>query len=188
MTRAPLGQVLKHEGWLNDDAIEAALDHQRRWHCRFGDALLRLRLLPPDALRDVLSRHLGIRAVLIGDAWLTVEALERIDHLMIIARRVIPISIEDQGGRRHLVVATTEPNDLRLVDDLIFAAGMPVETVLATEEDIDQAISRHYAIMRRDAIPVASEPTAPMELDTNQRSAPRGAQRARLSASVLPAA
>ena len=154
MARIPLGQVLKQGGWLDEEAIEAALDLQTRWRCRFGDALLRLELIHPDELLRVLAQHLGVRAIHIGDRAISPRALERLPQALIVSRRVLPIAFADRPSARRLSVALTAPNDLRLLDDLAFAAGMAIEPLIAAAEDLDQAIERHQAIMRIDAIAV----------------------------------
>ena len=61
-------------------------------------------------------------------------------------------------------MAFPAPDDLSVVDEVAFAAGMEVEPVLATEGDLERAISRHYGFLRVDALELPPEPTGPMRL------------------------
>lgn len=188
--RMPLGQVLKRDGWVDDAGIHAALDLQRRWRCRFGEALLRLRLIDPNALRDVLAVHLGVQAVHIGNRALLPEVLELLPYLVIVRSRVLPVALRVRRAHTRLVVALTEPNNLPLLDDLTFAAGMFVDPCIATEEDIDQAIMRHCAVMRRDAVELSGEPAGEMEIETlvaGKRDASHSASAPRSSAAAAVA-
>src|SRR5262249_20142826 len=74
-------------------------------------------------------------------------------------------SLPEKVARRHmafplrkvgttLVVALPSPKDLSGLDDLRFASGCEIQTVLALEHEINAAIERYY---RDEWMPVASE-------------------------------
>jgi hypothetical protein len=57
------------------------------------------------------------------------------------------------GGRAWLLVALAEPQDVSAIDELQFAAGIPVRAVLAGKRDIAQALSRHFDLATEEREP-----------------------------------
>jgi hypothetical protein len=165
--RVPLGQLLKSEGLVGDVQLASALAHQRKWGCRIGQALLRLRLVDPDQLLAVAARQIGVPAVHIGDRVVPAEVLRRLPERLMVRRRVFPLEVLSTARGPRLVVAFAAPDDLSIVDEVAFAAGIPVDPVLASEEDIDDAIARHGlggAPRQPEAIELPPEPDEPMQL------------------------
>jgi type IV pilus assembly protein PilB len=78
------------------------------------------------------------------------------------ARHVFPLELV--GPRGPLAVALSDAGNLACLDEISFAAGIPVRPVLAVEADVDRAIVRHLGgIMpgtaeRPDAIELSDEP------------------------------
>jgi len=164
MARALLGQMLKDAGLVREEQIRSALVHQRIWGCRLGEALLDLRIVRPDALLEVMARQLGVPALHIGDRTIAPSALARLPYKFISRHRALPLAVVSIRGQDRLAVAFTAPNDLRVVNDAAFAAGMPVEPVLVMKDDLDRAIGRHCGFLRPDALDLPPEPKEPMRL------------------------
>jgi len=165
MSREPLGKVLRDEGLVGEDELRSALVHQSKWGCRIGEALRQLRLIEDGKLLDVLGRQLGVAPLHIGDRTIPPEVLQRLPCELVVRHRVLPVELVKVRGQVRLRVASTTPDDLRVLDEVAFAAGVAVEPVLAAEDDLDNAISRHYGFLRRDAIDV------PFSLDAEDEEA-----------------
>jgi hypothetical protein len=56
------------------------------------------------------------------------------------AIRAVPVARENVGGRATLVVAMSDPDDLRAIDELAFATGMRIRAVRADEAEILRAL------------------------------------------------
>jgi type IV pilus assembly protein PilB len=167
MARVPLGQLLKREGLVGDDQLVSALAHQRKWGCRIGQSLLRLRLVDPDQLLAVAARQVGLSAVHIGDRLVPDHVLRRLPERLIVRRRVFPLELLATARGPRLVVAFAAPDDLSVIDEVTFAAGVLVNPVLASEEDLERAIARHGlggAPPRPDAIELPPPSDEPMQL------------------------
>lgn len=165
--RVPLGQLLKREGLVGDVQLASALAHQRKWGCRIGQSLLRLRLVDPDRLLAVAARQAGVPVVNIGDRVVPAAVLRRLPERLMMRRRVFPLEVLTGARGLRLVVAFAAPDDLSIVDEVAFAAGIPVDPVLASEEDIDSALARHGvggAPRRPDAIELPPASDEPMQL------------------------
>jgi hypothetical protein len=172
MARVHLGEMLRREGLLGEDQLRSALGYQRRWNVRLGEALLRLRLVSEDALLSTLARQLGIPHVRLGHTTVDPDVLAMLPERVIRRCRALPLELEADAGKTRLLVAFARPDDLHLVDEVVFAAGLDVAPALAGEDDLAEAIARHLDRTRVDAhglrplaeIELPDEPLGPMRL------------------------
>ncbi len=142
MARLRLGEMLVQRGCIDAVQLQSALAHQRRWGGRLGRAIVQLGFMQERAVLETVSEQLGVPYVEIGDRPIWRQVLAIVPEKLIRTRKVLPLEV--QGGvRRGLVVALADPADLRVIDDLAFATGMPVQPVLAAEYDLERAIARH---------------------------------------------
>ncbi len=164
MGRVRIGQILKAQGLIDDSQLHRALQHQSAWGVRIGQALLRLRFVSEEQLLASVSRQLGVPAVRIG-AWLVAPRVLRcLPEKLIRRRRVLPLDVISVQRADRLVVAFSAPDDLFLVDEVAFAAGMVIEPALAGDEDLDQAIAHQFGDCRHDPLDLPPPPTEPMRI------------------------
>jgi type IV pilus assembly protein PilB len=164
MGRVRIGQILKAQGLIDESQLLRALQDQRAWGGRIGHALLRLHFVSEEQLLVSVSRQLGIPAVRIG-AWLVApRVLRLLPEKFIRRRRVLPLDVISVRRVDRLVVAFPAPDDLLMVDEVAFAAGMVIEPALAGEEDLDRAIARQFGDPRYDPLELPPLPTEPMRI------------------------
>jgi type IV pilus assembly protein PilB len=135
-----LGELLIAAGVLGDEQLRAALAEQRKWGDRLGRTLVEMGFVSEDALAQALAEQLWLPtcrpdrdplppgvAGLLG-----VHSCERYG--------VMPLGLA--GG--VLRVATADPSNAPLLDELASLTGVRVEPVIATETSIARAIRKHY--------------------------------------------
>jgi len=168
MARVLLGQLLQHDGLLGDDQLRCALAHQKKWGCRIGQSLLRLRLVAPEQLLAAAARQVGVPAVYLGDRMVPRGVLRRLPDKFIRRRRVLPLDLLIGRRGTRLVVAFAAAEDLSVVDEVSFAAGLRVDPVLVAEDDMERALARHGFAdpipARREALELPALPDEPMQL------------------------
>ncbi|HET9599847.1 MAG TPA: hypothetical protein VFP65_30005 [Anaeromyxobacteraceae bacterium] len=172
MGRVHLGELLRRDGLIGEDQLQSALGYQRRWGIRLGEALLRLRLVEEEALLRTVARQLGIPYVRIGKATVEPEVLAMLPARVIRRCRALPLELEAEAGRTHLLVAFARPDDLHAVDEVVFAAGLDVAPALAGEDDLAGAIARHldgervdeHGLRPLEHIDLPEAPLGPMRL------------------------
>jgi type IV pilus assembly protein PilB len=169
MSRARIGQLLKTQGVIDEYQLHRALEHQRRWGGKIGRALVRLRLVPEEQLLAAVGAQLGLPVVHIGPWMVAPRVLSRLPERLIRRRRVLPLDIVTVRRTDRLIVAFPAPEDLLVVDEVAFAAGMGIEPALAGEEDLDQAIARQFGDRRCDPLELPPPPTEPMRLVDGRR-------------------
>lgn len=145
MARVRIGQLLKQQGLIEDHHILGALAYQLKWGGRIGQALLRLRIVEEERLLTTLGRQLGVPTIQIGDQMTSPGVLRLLPEKVVRRHRVLPLDLIFTGRSERLVAAFPAPENLLVVDEVAFAAGMDIEPVLAGDEDLDLAIARHLA-------------------------------------------
>jgi hypothetical protein len=162
--RARIGEILKSRGLLDDFQIRSALGYQRQWGCRIGQALLGLQLVDERELFAAIGGQLGVPVVRIGSRDVSPRVLRLVPEKVVRRHRVMPLEIVHLQATTSLLAAFQSPGDLSLVDQVSFAAGLRVQPVLAADDDIDQAIARHFGGPRVDPLPLSPDPRREMRL------------------------
>ncbi len=143
MSSKMLGEILVTRGYVTRDQLQAALEAQSGLPslAAIGDTLVSMGHLTQRNKLRCLAEQWGVDFVdletfPIDDAIVKVVSQET-------CRRYKAIPISRPNGR--VIVAMKEPNDIYAIDALRLIIGTDVEPVLADEEDILWAISRHFS-------------------------------------------
>jgi type IV pilus assembly protein PilB len=142
-TRLPIGQILVQTGYIDPWQLQSALAHQRFWGGKLGAALIKLGFIAESVFLTELARHLGVPYVHIGNRRVPDAVVRLVPERLIRARKVFPAAFAWQGKWNQLVVITSEPQNLAMLDEVAFASGKKVKAALASESDVEQAIERH---------------------------------------------
>ena len=135
-----LGARLRDRGLLTDDQLSAAIARQKKTERRLGQILVELGFVTPDAVLEALSQQLGVPTTRINAHTVQPDAIGTLPEK--VARRHTAFPIQKVGTT--LIVALASPKDLNALDDIRFAAGCEVQTVLALEDEILSALNRYY--------------------------------------------
>ena len=140
-----LGELWVASGLLSLAQVDQALAYRRRQGCRLGEAAMALGLLTSEQMLTTLSQLLQLPFV-------RREGLERVPRALLrcvpepVLRRlrVCPLRIQWGEEARGLVyVATSEPDNLGLLEELEASTGCTVKPVLALADDIAHVLAHH---------------------------------------------
>ncbi len=147
--RKRLGDLLVEAGILKKEQLEATLRSKKHGQ-KLGDALLDRGLITEQQLIEVLEFQLGIPHTSLKRYPVDTSLMSIVPKE--IARRNILIPLKKNGEK--LLVAMADPMDYIALDDLRMSTGFQIEQVIASKEDILQAINKHYAVdeSMRDSI------------------------------------
>ncbi len=152
-----LGEILVSEGRLTSGQLEEALALQKNDSRDLGEILISLGYVTAEDLARALARRLRlayVRLSELSESDVDPEALSLIDEAMLRKYRALPLRFED--GK--LIVAMSNPNDLFALEDLRIIARHPIAPVVATQEDLDGALSHLVSEEAETGPPVDETP------------------------------
>ena len=143
MATRRIGQILVDLGFLSDEQLEIVLEEQEQQPgAMFGKIAEDMQLITDEQLIQGLAEQMGMQTVSLGDAKLDLEVMARINETMAQMYRVIPLAFDADANR--LTVATCDPQNLTIQDELRTFLGHEIAMVIATEREIKQMLERHY--------------------------------------------
>ena len=138
-----LGEMLIEAKLITADDLDRAIAEHRRSGRLLGATLIGMGLVNEAAVLRVLQQQLGLALIDLTDTVVDDQALARIKEETAKKYGALPIEIE---GRSTLVVAMADPLNVAALEDLRFHSGMFIRPVLASTEQIFEAIERYYHI------------------------------------------
>jgi general secretion pathway protein E len=135
-----LGEILVAEGLTTTAAVDRALARQRNTGELIGEALVALGALNEDDVARALAVQQDLPYVWREELPSTVPVLKNISAKYLRQYRVCPLTIE--GG--VLTVASADPLNAIVADDLRQATGLTVKFVVSSATGILETIDRNY--------------------------------------------
>ncbi len=137
-----IAEVLLEKGLISPDQLAEAMDLRKRQGWRIDRALVKLGHVDEDTLLGVLSEQLAIPLVDLRDVDIDVDTLKALPARLVYRKHLVPVS-RNNGS---LTVATSDPFDLYAFDELRLLTGLEIQPALASEDEIDKVIKRHYGV------------------------------------------
>ncbi len=136
-----IGQILVDLGFLTDEQLDIVLEEQEQQPgALLGKIAQDMQLITDEQLIQGLAEQMSMQTVSLEDAELDPTVLEKITETMAQLYRIVPIKFEDDV----LTVATCDPQNLTIQDELRTFLGHEIAMVVATERDVMQTVSRYY--------------------------------------------
>ncbi len=151
-----LGEMLLESGLIDQFQLDSALSLQRNLGGRIGSAMVKLGYLPEETILEILESQAKYSRVALDDLEISPQILTLIPRERLLHLLVIPIELRQSGKEKILRVAMTDPTNLQLVDELQFASGCRVLPVLASEDEIRQALRKNLSPEKLQPSPVAA--------------------------------
>ncbi len=177
VSQLPIGEWLIQHGHIDDVQLQRALDQQRRSGGFVGEILIDLGVVSERAVLAEVAYRLSVPYADLRGAHVPPATVRLIPERIIRTRRVFPLALKRSVVRAAIVMATSEPQDLALLDAVGFATGRPIEPVLASRRSLDDVIARHLDHASAHADIEIVRPSAPLPRGDAQRAT---AARARL--------
>ncbi len=135
-----LGQILLDEGVVTREQLEKAMQMQHRSGGHLGRILVEQGVVTEQQLAKALSVQWGLEVVDLGAIEIDADVVKVIPQHIAQRHKVLAIS----KTRRKLRLAIADPLNVVALDDVRLITGLEIEAVVAAEDDILAAISRHY--------------------------------------------
>ncbi|MFC1624081.1 GspE/PulE family protein [Candidatus Omnitrophota bacterium] len=137
-----IGQLLLRKGFITSDQLKEALLQQEKSGGLLGAILVNLGFLTEEELYEILAEQFGTKYIKIKDIIISDLAIEKIPSKFVCYYKLIPVEFKDN----EITVATSNPLDINTLDDLRLLLKKDIKTVLASENDIIDAIKRYYGV------------------------------------------
>jgi general secretion pathway protein E len=135
-----LGEILVAEGLTSPDAVERALARQRTTGELIGQALVALGVVTQDEVLRAVAAQQDLPYLPRDEMPSALPVLKNLSAKYLRTYAVCPVSVE--GGQ--MTVATSDPRNPVVADDLRQTTGLSVKLVISSPEAITEAIDRTY--------------------------------------------
>ncbi len=134
-----LGQILIEQGLITPEQLERALEEHRRTPKSLGRTLIDLDLIKEADLVRALAEQVGLEFVDLNDYPVHAAVTGLLPDAL--ARRYRAIPIGERDGK--LLVAMSDPANVYALDDIRAITNRDVQPVVATADDVEQAIQKY---------------------------------------------
>ncbi len=141
--RMSLGDVLLKEGFATEEDLKRAKEYQRKEGGKLADILVKLEIISEEQLVIGFSKQLGIPHIKLRNYKLDPEIIRILPIKVIRKEKVIPLN---KSGE-NLTIATSDPLDVLLIDDLRARTGYNIQIIVTTSTEIEQIIDDYYATL-----------------------------------------
>ena len=143
MRNGPIGQYLVEKGLLTEEDLQAVLEKQKAEGNtkKFGDIVVEMKLVSDVDFAKTLAERMNIEYVDLDSAPLLADVVKLIPEQTARKNNVIPVK---KIGRR-MMVATNDPMNFYVFEDLRVITGCNITAQLATKGAINRAIGKMYS-------------------------------------------
>lgn len=144
----PIGQILVENGFISEKQLNDALAKQQSSGGKMlGDVMLEMGLVSETQLAQALSIRLKVPFIDLSSRKINTEAVGKIQEE--IAREKCVFAFDINHGR--LMVATNDPVNFYIFEDLKVATGMEIVPQISTKTMIEAAINKFYSSQAIDS-------------------------------------
>ncbi len=142
MKNVPIGQILVENGFLKEEDLQRALAQQKEEAGKkLGDVLLDMGLVSETQLAQALSIRLKVPFVDLTTVKADIEAVKKIPEATAKKNCCVAYQMTDT----RLTVATDDPINFYIFEELKVISGMEIHAMLATRTAIMETINKAYS-------------------------------------------
>ncbi|MHB1645586.1 MAG: type IV-A pilus assembly ATPase PilB [Candidatus Acididesulfobacter diazotrophicus] len=135
-----LGEILVKNDIITASQLKQALEEQELSGGSIGKQLSKLGFVKDSELVSFLSKEFGAATINLLSSEIPSDVIKLIPPDTALKYRVVPY--KRQGNTLYLAVS--DPTKVTVLEDIKFYTGLNVEVVLASESEINQALSSYY--------------------------------------------
>ena len=150
MRNERIGDYLVNQGHITPEQLQKVLEAQRESNGskKFGDIVVELGFMSEVAFTKSLAGKLKVKYVDLDSIDINTEAVQKVPEALARKHTVIAIAVT---GKR-LTVATNDPVNFVVLEDIKVSTGMDTMPVLATTSAINKAIGKNYSMQNVDSV------------------------------------
>ncbi len=168
-----IGTVLLDRELITRQQLDDAIQEQARSGERLDRVLMRMGVVDRPQILRAVGEQLRLDVVDLADVVVSQDVLESLPAKLVFRHHCVPIAKHEDT----LTVATSDPFQLVIHDELSMHSGCAIELVLADDEDLRAFIRSHYGVagdtldaMSDDLEDVIAESASDDELEQAQEA------------------
>jgi type IV pilus assembly protein PilB len=136
-----IGQILVDMGFISDEQLEIVLDEQERNPGeKFGKIAENMGLITDEQLAQALAEQMGMQVISLENFEPPADVRNEISETMAQLYRIIPVRRDGS----ELTVATCDPQNLSVQDELRTFLGVDIRVLVSTEREITRGLEKFY--------------------------------------------
>lgn len=143
-----LVEILLEKHLMTPPQVEQALVSQKQKGGRLSDIIVSSGVVPEKTLLGILGQELNIPCVDLTRYRVDPKVIQLIDRKIAERYQIVPLSLLGKS----LTVALSDPLDVTTLDDLKTLLGVQVLPLLATRQEIQEAIVKYYGSRTQQVI------------------------------------
>lgn len=162
----PIGEVLKEQGYINDEQLQQALAAQKKDRSkRLGQHLIDLGFVTEEQTLHAMSEKLGQPFINIDQVNVDIEAVSKIPEALAKKYKILGFGIKGNV----LQVVTSDPMNFYGFEDIRLVTGMDINVSLGTTESVLNAIEYYYSeVSARKAADIANKDSNQFQMDDEE--------------------
>ena len=141
MAARKLGQILVDLGFITDDHLEMLVEEQSQNPGQMiGQVAQEMGLITDEQLIQALGEQFGLETIDIEGVTPPADTREIVSDAMAQLYRVIPLQLQDGV----LTVASCDPQNIAMQDELRRFLGLEIRIMVAAEAQVLKAIDKHF--------------------------------------------
>jgi len=144
-----IATVLLERGMITREQLELALAEHKATGERLDHTLVRLGMVSPSQVTRAIGEQFDMPIVDLATIDVEPQVLAALPSQIVFRQRCVPIARlggSPGTGPARLRIATSDPFELTVFDELRLLTNCAIELVLAEEEDLREFIRRHYGV------------------------------------------
>jgi hypothetical protein len=166
---------------VDQAAIEKARNFAKAINVEVRDALVQQKLAKFEAVLPAYAESIGLPYLDLRDIPLNQQLIARVPPVIARRHSCVPVMIDD----KQLLVASPNPLDPNVEEELRLRFGMSVRTVLCTPTNVDEVIAK-YVPRDGSAVEPAPLPETSAATDAPAAAAPKPAEKVRPTGPMTP--
>lgn len=139
--RSDLQNILLASGAISRVQLESAQEYAKAVGLSLKDAISQKGFVATDVIMQAYAQSMGLPFLDLSDLTIDDSLLPHISAVMARTHSVVPVMIENG----QLLLASPNPLNLQIEEDLKFRLEMSIRMVLCTPADINRIIKEHYS-------------------------------------------
>ncbi len=142
-SKFPLGEILIERGIITREQLDKALQTQKEKGGLLGTILLELGFIDEETVfLPIVAGQQNVEYVNLKDITISQEAISKIPAKFATHYQIMPYEFKNNT----LNIATTQPNNVHMLDEVGLVVNCRLNPVLASEKDILETIRKYYGV------------------------------------------